>query len=447
MRGIPDPIKLEGGLRRGEVSRLRAKRVRSGRNRRVDTSAVRSRSVAICRGGTYLWCVMHLNTELAPLDPTRRTLEVVERKGVGHPDTLCDAAAEAFSVGLSRHYHAQTGSVLHHNVDKALLLGGRTRVGFGGGEWLDPIVLTLAGRAATRIGEARVPLEEIALAASRQAFRAVRNLEPARVETRVAVRPGEAELREITERGAEEPRANDTSIGVGFAPYSPLERLALDVDARIQDRARTTPDCAFGEDVKVMAVREGEALRLTVACALLAPSLGDAAAYHRAVEELRDTALSAAREAGFSGVEVDVNAADAPSGSYYLTLSGTSAECGDDGQVGRGNRTSGLITPMRPMTLEAYAGKNPRSHVGKLLSVAAQAVAEGLAALEGVRAAECVLVSQIGGRLSEPRGAGVRIDADGISVEELRGSIERIVEAELSRVPELWREIVGIAAG
>jgi S-adenosylmethionine synthetase len=210
---------------------------------------------------------------------------------------------------------------------------------------------------------------------------------------------------------------------------------------------RAHRECPFGEDVKVMAVREGEALRLTVACALLAPRLVDAAAYRKAVDALHELALATARESGFARVEVDVNAADSPSGSYYLTLSGTSAECGDDGQVGRGNRASGLITPMRPMTLEAYAGKNPRSHVGKLLSVAAQRVAEGAAGLEGVRAAECVLVSQIGGRLSEPRGAGVRIDADEARVEDLRASIEEIVEAQLAQVPELWREIVGIPAG
>ncbi|MGH0034160.1 MAG: methionine adenosyltransferase [Myxococcota bacterium] len=390
---------------------------------------------------------MHLTTERAPLDPGRRALEVVERKGAGHPDSLCDAAAEAFSVGLSRHYLGLVGTVLHHNVDKALLVGGRTRAGFGGGEWLDPIELTLAGRATRRVDGAEVPLAEIARQASRQAFGAVRHLDPAQVVTRVAVRPGEAELREITDTGHEEPRSNDTSFGVGFAPYSPVESLALEIDARIQARPETEPECPFGEDVKVMLVREAQALRITVACALLAHRVADAASYRRAVESLREIALGAGREAGFEDLEVDVNAADAASDSYYLTLSGTSAECGDDGQVGRGNRTSGLITPMRPMTLEAYAGKNPRSHVGKLLSLAAQGVAEDVAGLPGVRAAECVLVSQIGGRLSEPRGAGVRVDTAEDRLVELRDPIGSIVEARLARVPELWREIIGAPRG
>jgi len=142
-----------------------------------------------------------------------------------------------------------------------------------------------------------------------------------------------------------------------------------------------------------------------------------------------------------ANAEVAVNAADAP-GSLYLTLSGTSAECGDDGQVGRGNRANGLITPMRPMTLEAYAGKNPATHVGKLLSIGAQRAAEACARLDGVRGAECVWVSRIGAPVAEPQAAGVRLDASDERARALRGEVEAIVAAQAAALPDLWREIV-----
>ncbi len=54
----------------------------------------------------------------------------------------------------------------------------------------------------------------------------------------------------------------------------------------------------------------------------------------------------------------------------------TSVEMGDDGATGRGNRGNCLITPMRPMSIEAIAGKNPVNHVGKIYNVIAQQVAE-----------------------------------------------------------------------
>jgi S-adenosylmethionine synthetase len=378
--------------------------------------------------------------EAAPLDPARRALEVVERKGVGHPDTLCDAAAEAFSRGLSRHYLDAVGHVLHHNVDKALLVGGRTTVRFGGGEWMAPIVVTLAGRATTGLDGREVPVEGIARRALDEALAPVRCLDRQRVELRVAVHPGAAELRELV--AAKTPRANDTSIGVGFAPRTPLEELALAVDARLLAEMHRDPGCPLGEDVKVMAVREGDALRLTVAVAMLAPRLPGEAVYRAATERVRALALAEARERGFADAHVDVNAADKP-GSCYLTVSGTSAECGDDGQVGRGNRASGLITPMRPMTLEAYAGKNPTSHVGKLLSVAAERAAQRCARLPGVRAAECVLVSRIGGALDEPQACGVRLDVPAAALPGLRDEAEAILAAELASLPTLWRELIG----
>jgi S-adenosylmethionine synthetase len=383
---------------------------------------------------------MQVIIETGTIDPARRALEVVERKGVGHPDSICDAAAEAFSRRLSRHYFERSGAILHHNVDKALLVAGRTRVDFGGGEWLAPISMILAGRATLAAGDDPETLQKIARAATEEAIAAVRHLAPAWVETEAQTRPGAEELREVVESAT--PRANDTSIGVGFAPLSRVEALALEIERSLLATAHERVDSPIGEDIKLMLVREQTGLRITVATAVLARFVADRAAYDEAVEEVRRVTVNAACEAGFESSHVDVNAADRPGGAVYLTLSGTSAECGDDGQVGRGNRPSGLITPMRPMTMEAYAGKNPRTHVGKLLSIAAQAVARDCAALDTVRAAECVLVSQIGAPVSRPRAAGVRLDAPESARQALRGEITRIVETHMAALPELWREIV-----
>ena len=87
-----------------------------------------------------------MSIEISPLDspsPATLPIEIVERKGVGHPDTICDALAETLSVALSRFYLDRFGAILHHNVDKALLWGGAARPRFGGGEVLQPIELYL----------------------------------------------------------------------------------------------------------------------------------------------------------------------------------------------------------------------------------------------------------------------------------------------------------------
>lgn len=45
----------------------------------------------------------------------RSPFEVVERKGRGHPDTICGLIAEHVSHDLQQFYLRQYGRVLHYN--------------------------------------------------------------------------------------------------------------------------------------------------------------------------------------------------------------------------------------------------------------------------------------------------------------------------------------------
>ena len=84
-------------------------------------------------------------------------------------------------------------------------------------------------------------------------------------------------------------------------------------------------------------------------------------------------------------------------------MTGSSAEAGDDGEVGRGNRVNGLITPHRPMTMEATAGKNPVSHVGKLYNIVASRIANRIVGeISDAEAATCTMVSRIGDPIDQP---------------------------------------------
>jgi S-adenosylmethionine synthetase len=241
------------------------------------------------------------------------------------------------------------------------------------------------------------------------------------------IHPGSADLQDLFKRGAADvPRANDTSIGVGYAPLSPLERLVIAVDAAIAARARSDGRPAWGEDTKVMGIRIGAQVRLTISCALIGRHLADLDAYLAEKIAIERLAMEAAAAFSFGSCAVTVNAGDRPeAGEVYLTVTGTSAEAGDDGQVGRGNRINGLITPGRPMSLEAAAGKNPVTHVGKIYNVAARDIAQRVVETnpEVIRA-ECLLVSQIGAPITEPSVVEVRVE--GAELQALDGMTETI---------------------
>jgi len=245
-------------------------------------------------------------------------------RALGHPDTICDALAENLSRNLCREYRSRFGEILHHNVDKALLAGGRAMAEFGGGTVLAPIEIYLAGRAIAEVGNIALPVSEIAIEGSRAWLRANLHALDAEHHVRIhdLVQPGSHDLRTLFSRRArdESPLANDTSIGVGYAPLSPLEQLVLAVERGINGRDRANEHRAWGEDVKIMGVRNGRMVHLTVACAIIGKHLAHLddylgekkASIERLVRELSE-------QHGFASAEIAINSADhLPTGAVYL---------------------------------------------------------------------------------------------------------------------------------
>ena len=372
--------------------------------------------------------------------PDDAPVEVVERKGLGHPDTLCDAIAERVSIALSRAYIERFGAVLHHNVDKVLLCGGGSRPRFGGGSITAPIEVYLAGRATKEWRGVLVPVDEIAITACRDVLAERLPLhEKIRVVSRI--HPGSTDLSALFERG-DVPLANDTSCGVGFAPLSELEQMVLEVTRTLADPAVRAEHPAIGSDVKVMAVRYRDRVDLTVACALIDRHVESFDAYAAQRSYVKKLASDAARRASQLPTAVVVNAADDDRrGNVYLTVTGSSAEAGDDGEVGRGNRVNGLITPYRPMTMEAAAGKNPVSHVGKLYNLLANRIAHAVVSeLPETGAAACMLVSRIGTRIDEPALVDVTIAS--VPCDRVRATVPELVRAELASWPRLRADLL-----
>ncbi|OFZ86248.1 MAG: S-adenosylmethionine synthase [Betaproteobacteria bacterium RBG_16_64_18] len=393
---------------------------------------------------------MNVNvTALKGPSPASLPLEIVERKGLAHPDSLCDALAENLSVALSRYYIERFGIILHHNVDKALLCGGAARAAFGGGEVMEPIDIYLAGRATGEFKGVVIPVDEIAVEASRRWLKDhLRFLDPERhVRILPRIRPTSSDLASLfaQSHGAAAPPANDTSLGVGYAPLDALESTVLAVEQHLNSSEVKASHPAIGEDIKVMGARHGDAIRLTVACAIVDRHVSGLRGYAATKTAVAALALAQARKRTGAPVTVEVNTADGDTAdSLYLTVTGTSAEAGDDGQVGRGNRVNGLITPYRPMSIEAAAGKNPVTHVGKLYNVLAQRIARSVASeIAGVEEAYCSLLSQIGRPINEPQLIDVRVSMDDPAVvDTLRPRIAELTRSHVERVGTLWREVM-----
>ncbi|MGY6741779.1 MAG: methionine adenosyltransferase [Cecembia sp.] len=366
--------------------------------------------------------------------------EMVEKKGLGHPDTICDEIAEAVSVALSQYYLEHFGAILHHNVDKALLVGGLSNPKFGGGQIRHPMELIIAGRATNQVKEHLIPVEEIAVQTAKNWLKKhLRYLDAENGVTIIPkIRSGSQDLVALFQRfgKGEVPFANDTSFGVGFYPLSTLESQVLAIDKLLRQPEMRSAFPCIGEDTKVMGVRQQAKSYFTVAVAMVDRYIPNIQAYVDQIEKIKNHLASHMQ---LAPSQFFINTADDyAKESIYLTVTGCSAENGDDGQVGRGNRINGLITPYRPMSLEATAGKNAISHVGKIYNLWANEVCRELCENGLAAAAEIFIVSQIGKPINEPTLLDIRIKDTEASEDEIKS----FVRGKLQEMPFIWKQVL-----
>jgi S-adenosylmethionine synthetase len=378
-----------------------------------------------------------------------RKVEIVERKGIGHPDSVSDGIAESVSRALCKMYVKEFGHVLHHNTDETQIAAGRAHPKFGGGTIIDPSYILLVGRATTEVEVEKelkyLPCKPVALRAAKEYLdKTFPNLDVSSeviMDARIGL--GSDDLTGVYKASGY--HANDTSFGVGYAPFSITDRLTLETEEFINGPLKKKmPET--GQDVKVMASRIGKDVTLTVACAMVDKYLSDADAYKSAMVQLKDEVTdNALKIIGNEdiNVNVDVNTGDDYSRNvYYLTVTGMSQEMGDDGSVGRGNRCNGLITPYRPMSMEATSGKNPITHIGKIYNVMSKLVAEEISKEIGPEAEIRVrLLSQIGKPISQPLNASIQVLAPGADeqkeISKWKSDAEGIMEHWLDNIDKV----------
>jgi S-adenosylmethionine synthetase len=377
----------------------------------------------------------------------QQEIELVERKCIGHPDSLADGVAESISRALSKAYLEECGAVLHHNTDQGELVAGESHPKYGGGKVIRPIYMLLDGRATKQFNGINIPTDAIALEAARNYLRTtLTNLNLERdiiVDCRLGT--GSTDLRDVFKPCQETtPRANDTSFGVGHAPFSETETIVREVSEFIDDTLRLKYP-AIGQDIKIMGLRDGNTITLTLACAMVDRYCSGLSEYIESKEILKEQVEIVARHYTNRMVIVDVNTADdIDTGSVFLTVTGTSAEMGDDGSVGRGNRCNGLITPNRPMSMEATSGKNPINHIGKIYNLLSTELAQECAReVEGIEEIYLRLLSQIGKPIDQPLVASIQVLMQpDFRLQDISRDIEAIIDSGLADITCMTEKII-----
>jgi S-adenosylmethionine synthetase len=395
--------------------------------------------------------------ELRASEIFRQKVEVVERKGVGHPDYICDAIMEQISVNLSQEYLENFGAILHYNVDKGMLIAGEVEGKLGGGRVVSPMRMIFGDRATYEANGIEIDVSSLAVDSAKDWLSEnLRFVDPESLCYQVEIKRGSEELTDIFTRGGEILGANDTSAAVGYAPLSPTERLVFECERYLNSKKFKKEYPESGEDIKVMGLRHKENVHLTVAMPLVDRFVESEADYFKKKIELHEQIEEFT--AGFAEKEraeleacicvrptASLNTLDIPGRGLkgiYTTVTGTSAEDADCGEVGRGNRVNGIIPLNRPVSSEAAAGKNPVSHIGKIYNLLSHKIAARIyREIPDISEVYVWLLSEIGTPIDQPQIATAQLILNKGSLRDIENEVAGIIENELENIRAFSMEL------
>lgn len=393
--------------------------------------------------------IENLNTQ--PLHEQK--LEIVERKGLGHPDYICDSLMDKVSVNLCSEYLKKLGYILHHNTDKGMLVSGKVKGELGGGNIVDPMLLVFGDRATFEADGVEFDIENIVTSTAKEWFSEnLRFVDPSQIKYQIELKSGSSELTDIFRRKKENEvlGANDTSAAVGFAPSTFTEWIVHETEKHLNSSTFKKEYPESGEDVKVMGVRNNNNIHLTVAMPLIDSYIKSEDEYFKRKNEIMNeidefVSKYAETENNLPSTSISFNTLDEPGkglNGIYTTVTGTSAEDADCGQVGRGNRVNGIIPLNRPSSAEAAAGKNPVSHVGKIYNALSHRIAYKIYnEIPDVSEAYVWLLSDIGKPIDAPRMATTQISMEAGTLDSVKAEVHEVINSELENIQQFCMEL------
>jgi len=388
--------------------------------------------------------------ELKRVPVYEQKAEIVERKGLGHPDFICDSIVDKISVALSKEYLKRFGKILHHNIDKALLAAGEAENKFGGGKIIKPMKLIIGDRATYSAGSEEIDVASIAIKTAKEWLKEnLRFLDVEKhIEYQIELKRTSAALSEIFKKEDEVLGANDTSAVVGYAPLTPTEKIVLEIEKFLNSKDFKKRHPESGEDIKVMGLRINDTLDLTISMAFIDKFIDSEDTYFKRKEEISEEVKKFVSEkSDLKLTSLKINTLDERGkgeAGLFLTTTGTCAEAADSGQVGRGNRVNGVISLNRPAGNEAGPGKNPVSHVGKIYNLLSHHIAnEIFSKISGLKEVYVWLLSEIGRPINQPKIAIVQyIPENKGDLQRIEKEVEEIVQKRLENIQDFCKLLV-----
>lgn len=358
--------------------------------------------------------------------PGLKRVEFVERKGVGHPDSLANFIAESACLAICNFFREKYKFIPRFNVNQVGIIGGKTEVQFGKSKIKMPARVFISGKSAVFY---KKDIKLINGKTSEAAKNLLICIFDKKAKKNFKIKSEIAAYSESNKnffKNKKIPLAEDTSLGIGFYPYTNTEKLTLFLSDQLVALAKDFP---IGEDTKVMVLRKGKSYLFIISIAFIAYKIKNIESYFKVKDAVKEQIKKIISKKTKSKFEIIINSADdIKKNKAYITATGSAAEH-DSGSLGRGNGISGLITPLRSSSMEVAYGKNPVYNIGKIYSIFAFYLAEKIFKILGKgNQVEVEIISRVGNPVDLPQMVNIQTSYETTENKKIR--IKKMIEKE-----------------
>lgn len=333
------------------------------------------------------------------IDVEKNNIEIIERKGLGHPDTLADKLAEECSRVYSNYCIERFGCVLHHNFDKLYIGAGCFRYENGAVNMYQPVKVYLNGRASNVMNVEKIDIDGLLKPVIKKYLASVLPRLDVEHELEININCTQntkvhnwftpESINDIPD--AIKVFANDTSLCVSHYPFTLCEQIAFYAEQFFWKYNKNYASPKYddiGQDIKVMVSRIKQDVTLTICLPVYPDKFNSNEEYItilKKYEKLMATYIKKIPDIDRYNLKIEINKMANGDYLFYSLCKGSCIECGEEGIVGRGNNSQGIIPAFRPHTMEAPCGKNERYHTGRVLSFLAGRVVKRIYDEYGVK--------------------------------------------------------------
>ena len=399
-------------------------------------------------------CARNILIDKRLCNPEKNFAEIVGRRGRGHPDNICDMIAERLSEYYCKYCEQDLKiKVPQHNFDKVQISGGevkweKTFLKYPNeppvGIQLKPMTIQIAGRAVNKIDKFEIDLKEIVKKAVNdvfnETFQRINPNDDEQIDRIINVNEGSESLRKLYQLR----RAGDTNIGISHWPLTSFEKFVLNSEIEIEEKLIDNLNF-IGEDIKILAIRNCNNIKVILTIAMIANEFNNLNDYIEKKNYLKHKTFEVIGNNLWKDdliLDIEINPSDdlkvssKAYGNAFLTISGTSAENGDDGATGRGNPIEGVISSYQMTTgSNAIYGKNPFNHPSKLYNILSFIISKNIVDfISEIKSCSIVLVSKIGVTLNSPQFINVSIEVENKISKRIENQINSIILKHLKNI-------------